>query len=177
MGIRRSILLLGLTALLLGCANTIVRSDYDTAFQFGGLKTYLWATGSDRLDQLSIVGKRIRGAVDAELVAKGFVPSRDGKPDFLVAYHTGSQQGISVVGWGYGCGPWWGWGPGGWSVYQYEVGTLVVDIVDARTKSLVWRGWAARAFDPYEDISAPQADARAQDAVKRVLAGFPPKKG
>ncbi len=176
MGRRSPILLAGMAVLLLGCATTVVRNDYDTAFQFGTLRTYLWATGPDRFAVQTIVGKRVRSAVDEELGAKGFVPCRDGKPDFLVAYHTGSQQGIDVVGWGYGCGPWWGWGPAGWSVYQYEVGTLVVDVVDARTNSLVWRGWAARAFDPYEDLSAREADAIARDAVKRILAGFPPTK-
>ena len=32
-------------------------------------------------------------------------------------------------------------------ITRYEVGTLVVDIVDARTKRLIWRGWAQDSLD------------------------------
>jgi hypothetical protein len=43
---------------------------------------------------------------------------------------------------GFGYGPWWGGGYGTANVETYVEGTLVVDLYDANTKKMVWRGVA-----------------------------------
>ena len=58
-------------------------------------------------------------------------------------------------------------------VHEYTEGTLILDVLDAATKSLVWRGTAQAEALPSVDVSTPQA--RIREAVRRILERFPPK--
>ena len=56
---------------------------------------------------------------------------------------------------------------------EYEAGTLVLDVIDARTNRLIWRGWAQRTV---EDV-LNDGDRMARvitDAVKKMMQQFPP---
>ena len=57
---------------------------------------------------------------------------------------------------------------------DYEAGTLVLDLVDARTNRVIWRGWAQ---DSVEDmLNDPDRMAEKIDqAVTRMFALLPPK--
>ncbi|PYR70842.1 MAG: hypothetical protein DMF87_17325 [Acidobacteria bacterium] len=48
----------------------------------------------------------------------------------------------AVVSNGFGYGAWWGGGSYTTSVHTYVQGTLIVDLYDAKTKKMVWRGTA-----------------------------------
>ena len=55
---------------------------------------------------------------------------------------------------------------------QYEAGTLVLDIVDARTSRLMWRGWAqgsVKEMLDHQDVMARRID----EAVTRMFKRFP----
>jgi hypothetical protein len=55
---------------------------------------------------------------------------------------------------------------------QYEAGTLVIDVLDARTNRLIWRGWAQDAVKGMltnQDTMARQIN----EAVARMFAQFP----
>jgi hypothetical protein len=57
-------------------------------------------------------------------------------------------------------------------VVSYEAGTLVLDIIDARTNRLIWRGWAQGSVKDMldnQDVMARQIN----EAVTRMLARFP----
>ena len=47
-----------------------------------------------------------------------------------------------MVASGFGYGPWWGGGYNTASIETYVDGTLVLDLYDAKTKKMVWRGVA-----------------------------------
>ena len=51
-------------------------------------------------------------------------------------------------------------------------GTLVLDIVDARTKRLIWRGAAEGTLD--RDISLENEEKIISEAVEKLLKDFPP---
>ena len=56
---------------------------------------------------------------------------------------------------------------------RYEAGTLVLDVVDARTNKLVWRGWAQNSVE--DMLRNRDRMARTIDqAVARMLRGLPP---
>jgi hypothetical protein len=55
-----------------------------------------------------------------------------------------------------------------------SVGTIIVDLVDPSTKQLVWRGIATSPFDSEASIEKRQGLLR--EAMKKLFAGFPPKK-
>jgi hypothetical protein len=176
--------ILGLLALS-ACSTVSVNYDYDRSARLDRLETYRWASGpraegrDPRVDNPLMVS-RIREAVERELAAKGFRKT-SGTPDFYVAHHAAIESKIDVhtfpAAYGPGFyGPHYGWGGWGGSyvdVYQYEEGTLILDIFEAKTKKLVWRGTGSRVVDP--QAGPEKRDERVADAVRKILADFPPQ--
>ena len=127
-----------------------VSVDYDKAANFAAFKTYAHKDGT-KVGQ-PLIDDRIVAAIDTEMAAKGLTKS-EANPDVFVVYHMAfdKQKDISTYssGYGGGYGPYgWGWG-GGWAggttttqVRDILVGTLVVDIADAKKNELAWRGIA-----------------------------------
>lgn len=173
-------LLLGLIVLSMGCAPSVtVKLDYDKEANFAALKTFAWlpipvnpAAGvKEALERNSLMDKRIRRAVEAQLTAKGYHVNVN-NPDFMMTYHIGVEDKIAVTDWGYGYG-WRGWGgPSRVDVYQYQQGTLILDVIDSRSKQLIWRSFAQGAIDPYAPTE--KREQRLNDVVGRMLANFPP---
>ena len=103
--------------------------------------------------------------------------------DLLLAYYVDTQKNLrvdySVYGsyyGGYGYGFWPGYYPagpvGGGAVHrvrEYTTGTVVLDIVDRRTKTLVWTG-VVEGEARYQNPSGE----RVQKVMEKVLEGFPP---
>jgi len=71
----------------------------------------------------------------------------------------------------YGYGYWGGYGYSYTQVRRYNQGTIVLDIVDARTHQLVWVGILDK-----EVRSANPPGKRIEKSVKKLLKNFPPKK-
>ena len=99
-----------------------------------------------------IVRQNTNAAVASQLEARG-LRRDDVHPDVYVTTHRTFQTeyyGYGWPGWGYGYGYGY-WGYGGYGSYYLEpivVGTLVVDINDAETGQLMWRGLSERDMHP-----------------------------
>ena len=168
--------------LLTACASP-VRYDYDVSRDFSRYKTFdLYAAGKHGRNQggeTTLMDKRIRAAVAAELQAKGFAREEVADPDFLVAcypvYRTRRYRTTTRVGVGGGWYRPWGYrvGTSFSQVHQYREGTLVIEIVDTRTNQLVWRGADEGVLTHLDDPE--QANDAVASAVKDTLAKFPPK--
>ena len=113
-----------------------VTTDSDPAAPFAKYKTYAWTKGTPSPNPLA--DQRIHTAVDSQLAAKGLTLAA-GNPDVIVATHVLTQPQHDIVADGFGP---WGFGPGVASVETYVQGTLIVDLYDATTKKMVWRGVA-----------------------------------
>lgn len=172
-----------LIAALGGCSTMRVTSDTDPSAKFTGYKSYNWMaeapkkTGDPRIDGNSILASRIRSAVERQLAAKGYEKRSSGTPDFLVGYHASLEKKTSVrmLNDHYRYGPGWGWryrGPQTY-VYDYDEGTLILDIVDPKTRKLLWRGSATDVVNPTASGEARQK--KINKAVTRILEKFPPK--
>ena len=189
--IHRTVAVLAL-ALLAACSTLEVSYDYDPKASFTGLKSYGWLkepqkpTGDPRIDGNTILKNRIHESVDAELAARGF-RKVENDPDFLVAYHVSldRRRSVQTLNSYYGYGPGWGYGygaayrPGYWAgapetyVYEYEEGTLILDIVDPKNRELMWRG---SAQDEVHFTATPEKDqSQLHEAVNKMLENFPPK--
>jgi hypothetical protein len=70
--------------------------------------------------------------------------------------------------WGYGY--WGGFNYGYTEVRSYKKGTLVLDIVDARTHQLVWVGILDKEV---RSVNPPSK--RIQKTITKLLKNFPPK--
>ena len=124
------------------------------------------------LERNSLLDKRIKESVNSQLAAKGYTQEAT-NPDFLTLYHTGAEDKVNVTDYGYGYGRYGGWyGGGGVDVYQYKEGTLILDVIDAKSKQLVRRGFAQGTIDP--DAPTEKREKRLNEAVSRMLANFPP---
>lgn len=161
-----------------GCSPYSIDEDYDPSTDFAKFKTWTWFTGpkpsGPSLDDLT--EQRIRKAIEGGLPHVGLTKGADGSTDLLVAYHVSIAQRIDVtpttVSFGYG----WGRGYVGTSygseVRTYDEGTLLIDLLDAKTKSLVWRGTARATV--YRNSTPEEREIRIREAVQLILQQYPP---
>lgn len=182
------LLRVGLAAILAigaatGCSGIRVSHDYDPGADFSAYRSWYWLprpgpSGDPRLDS-DLLDARVRSAVEEVLAAKGYRKAPTGEGDFGVGWH-GAIEGkldVQTIDRYYGYGPRWGYGYGGvvtdTYVRQYDQGTLILDVVDARQRKLVWRGSAQAEVQERADPEARQR--RIREAVEKVFARFPPQ--
>ena len=153
-------------------------SDFNKQYNLTALKTFDFKQQSrisnDPIADNQIWGDDIHKAIAANLASHGMVQDGAAEPDFLVAYYVGLQNrydarslGYGVPFYGRGFNRWWGWRQGydAWAV-PYTESTLIIDIIDARTNQLVWRGYNQ---DP---INLGKAEKDFDNAVNDVLKKF-----
>ncbi len=177
---------LGLAALLLAAsaAATDVYVDYDRSADFSAYKTFKWGSAQkiSFSDQNPLMHSRIKNGIEYYLVQGGKIEVNE-DPDLLVTYYTSTtdEQQFSVAGAGYGFSTGWTWDPywGGMSgfsggggattatVSTYKRGSLVIDIWDARTNNLVWRGTAEAAIPDNPKKGAKQIEKILKKMVDR----------
>lgn len=147
--------------------------DYDKTANFSTLKTYALKDGKKVGDPL--IDKRIEAAIEAELAAKGLTPAASA-PDLSVTYHVAFDKKQDITAYSTGGAGYYRWG-GGWGTTDVRVneilmGTLVVDIADAKKNELVWRGIGVKEVDV--QAKADKRDKNINSAVKKILKNFPP---
>jgi len=154
--------------------------DYDKTASFASLKTYALKDGTKVGQQL--IDDRIVAAIEAQLGTKGLTKT-ESNPDMFVVYHVAfdKQKDISTFSsGGGGYGPYgWGYG-GGWAggttttqVRDILVGTLVIDIADAKKGQVVWRGMGVKEVDT--QAKPEKRDKSINTAVTKILKNYPPK--
>jgi hypothetical protein len=117
-----------------------VNVDSDPAAPFASYKTYAWTAGTPAPNALS--DQRLHTSVDARLAARGLAMNTTA-PDVIVSTHVTTKDKQELIANGFGYGPWgFGGGYGGATVETFVEGTLVVNLYDAKTKKMVWRGVA-----------------------------------
>jgi len=146
-----------------------VATDYDKAANFAPLKTYSWRPGTPLPNPL--MGQRLVAAVDEQLKAKGMTRVDSGG-DVSVTYHAAADKQMDVQsfssGGHYSC---WGGCSTSTTVTPITVGTLIVDLVDAKQDKMLWRG---SATDTVSD-NPSENEAKINAGVKKMFANFPPK--
>jgi hypothetical protein len=149
-----------------------VKTDYDRDANFGQYKTYSWEKVQTQ-DQLW--APRIQEAVNATLATRGLTPVVSGGDVAIVAIETTqNQRTLNTFYDGFGGGWRWrgfgGFGEATTTVENYKVGTLVVDLFDARTKTLIWRGSASDTLSDKSDKNIKNLD----KGVQKMFDHFPP---
>ncbi len=169
-------------ACIAACGSVRVRTDYDPEADFSGLHSFAWLpgpqprTGDPRIDN-PLLDERIRAAVDSTLIDRGYQKLASGTPDFWVGYHLSldTRLDVSTIDGHYGYGRHRAWTGGVPNTYvrEYEEGTLILDVVDAKQDRLVWRGSGSRALSraPTPEQSATTVN----NAVRDILKRFPPE--
>ena len=174
--------------LLNSCSGIKVISDTDPTIdwsKFSTLEYYGWAEESDKI--LTRFDKeRIENAFGDEFKRRGFSFVED-NADLIVTLFIVVEQKTQTTatttsmggGYGgyyggyYGYGPGYGWG-GGHSTtsineYDYEVGTLVCDVFDAKSETLIWEGIGTKTIDE----NPAKRDRNIPKGVQAIMAKFP----
>jgi hypothetical protein len=154
-----------------------VKTDFDKSANFGGIKTFAVKIGTSWNNQIS--EKRVTDEITQTLTEKGWKATDADKADAIVLLHGATEKQKSLntfYSGGYGGYGYRGWGGmGGMSTAttttsEYLVGTLVVDIFDAKSKALLFRGTATDEISDKPDKNIKKLD----KAATKMFKDFPP---
>ncbi|MGA9565529.1 MAG: DUF4136 domain-containing protein [Candidatus Korobacteraceae bacterium] len=134
---------IAICALLLCFASTIaigqqVSVNYDHNASFAQYHTYAWGSNNDNQIQNSILAQVAQQDINSAMQGKGLQTVQESQnPDLILTANGGMKRQTSYSAWGMrGIGG----GMGGITPEQNVEATMIVDLYDAKTKSLVWRG-------------------------------------
>jgi hypothetical protein len=165
-----------------GCAGPKVLTDFDASAEFSAFRTFAFAGLTDRdqggvLDN-SLLRKRIEEMVSRQLTAKGLrqVDVED-RSDLLVHFWVSVKDKQRVESTGraggayggrYGSGA--GYSGGGVTTYEFQEGTLIVDLTESSKKELVWRATIVGILrdSPEENLEM------ANKGIAKAFEAYPP---
>ena len=169
------VVLAGLVAAL-ACAPMQVHTYTPRSADLTRYHTYAWApagafeTGDPRLDNNTLFIERLRSAVERQLARKGWSTAVGGEAELLIHFHARVDQRLDLAdATAAGVNEHSG---GGSAVF--DAGTLLLDFVEARSNTLVWRGWAEGSIEGVIDNQAWMNE-KIDAAVARILVTFPAK--
>jgi len=149
-----------------------VHTDFDHSANFASYKTYSWMkvqAGNSLWDD------RLTQDVDAQLTSKGWTKVDSGGAAQVGAFRsTQDQQTLETFYEGFGGWRWRGFGDDSVATTTTEVtkvGNVVIDIFDANTKKLVWRGSDSDDLSSNSDKNIEKL----QKDINRMFKRFPPK--
>jgi hypothetical protein len=162
------VLVLGTALLAVAALAAEISIDADRTADFSAYKTYAWKGGTPAAD--AAVNAAVVEDIDELLAARG-LQKTDATPDLYVHYHVKQHDDVKVTDWDEG-------------KFKLEnrnitekwskVGTLVIDLVDAKTGSIVWRAAAT------DSLKSSVLSQEFLDGLKRTIATmlgqYPPKK-
>jgi hypothetical protein len=165
-------------ALLLLTSCNIVRvvSDYDKETNFDNYTSFaFFKPGIDKAKISDLDKKRILRAIQDNLMAKGM--NKNSSPDILVSIFTKESQRVDIYQNNFGGA--WGWNPywgGNFNnnrmISSNTEGSLFIDLIDAKTKELIWQGVSHSGLYNGNDIEKREEKIRL--IVSKILAQYPP---
>jgi hypothetical protein len=165
-----------------------INTDHDQSAQFSQYRTYNWyqpePTASSSGEGVNpSLQQHLKRAIEQEIAKKGLQKTTD-NPQVLLAYDVSvkkpaqlpAQNNAAGTGYGYAyqVGYRYDYGHAKMANFQpvdnYIPGTLIIDVIDASSKELVWRGWAE---DVVEDFNADYRTV--ENYVDDIIDKYPPK--
>ncbi len=159
-----------LLAALVACSTLKVDAGWDKNVDFSKYYTWLWKTDGSIRDPAW--AQRFQSVLGDVLATKGLAPVAPGEqPDLWAFVHARLSAETQVVSyspaWGYG----WGYWAGPTAVYQIPVGSVLIDLVDAKTKQLVWRCSATDALRT--GVSNEDREQKLTQVLTQMFATYP----
>jgi len=156
---------------LLTTAWASVTTDYDHHANFSNYKTYSWGqleTGNSLWDQ------RVKNAIDSQLAAKGWTQLPSEGDVVVNAFGKNRREQNVHVSWsGFDSHLWGPFGDATPTRDTYHVGTLVVEMSDATSNNLIWRGVLSGTLSSRPDKDTNKLD----NGVREMFKHFPPDSG
>ncbi|HTS44480.1 MAG TPA: DUF4136 domain-containing protein [Puia sp.] len=158
-----------------------VTSDYDKTANFQQYKTFALRQLDMQHQTISQLNQnRIINAIKSEMTKKGF-QENTGSPDLELnaVVILKDEKSVTANTNYYGYGGYYrpyAWGGGmasGYTTYSvdtYKNGSLIIDVADAKTKSLLWEGIGNKEIDK----PASDPEKAINEAVASIMSSFPP---
>lgn len=162
---------------LSGCSTLDVSVDYDEDYKFSKQKTYLIQRDMKKGENTLFVD-RVKKAIAMNLDVKNYTKVLREDADFIVTFNakvenkTSTYTDYQMVGMGryrYG-----GTMISTTSSYNYDDGTLVIDVINPKTKKIVWRGVGQAEVKQQDTPKEKQEYINA--IVTKIMAKFPVSK-
>jgi Domain of unknown function (DUF4136) len=153
-------------------------STFDKNVDFAKYKTYKWVpiSNSERLDDLT--ADQLVGTLNVELTKKGLKKSDSDKADLYIGYQIIPAKDKHVnhlnLGVSYGAPAGGSSGTATTTTTVVHSGQLILDMYDANTKQMVWRGMVSDAIDA--NAKPDKKQKHMDKAVEKLLKGYPPEK-
>ena len=160
--------------LIMGCSTISVFTDHDSGVDFSKYKTFAYfKPGIDKVEISDLDKRRILKAIDMQMAQKSIIKSD--LPDLLVSINTSAKEKVYINNNFNGFGGWgwnpWMWGPNQNMVSTRTEGALYIDLIDAKTKQLVWQGKGRGGISEY----TKNRDERIGVFVAEILKKYPPE--
>ena len=167
----KNLLILGLGILTLSCTSVRVFSDFDNSINFDNYKSFaFFKPGIEEVEISDLDKRRILKSIEQSLEEKNLVLSSN--PDLLINISVKATDRVFINSnnnWG------WGWNP--WmfnsnfnSISTQTRGELFIDIIDSKSKLLVWQGKGYGGINEY----MKNRDERINLFVSEILKNYPP---
>ncbi len=168
------------------CSTLSVSTDFNPAYDFTKLKTYAWlddgsVPSDDARVNNDLIVDRVRKAVERTLAAKGYVQVGSASADFTVSWFGAIDKKLQIdtidsfySPYGYGAlyrDSFWGGGMRTTTTREYEVGTLIVDILDPKEQKLIWRGTGKERIGSSKDPESVTKEIN--EAIAAIMKDFP----
>ena len=165
-----------------------VATDYEASYNFAALKSFAVKSAKQDTKENILISpftlSHIHSLVNSELAKRYKSVSEGSAPDFYVTYHVVMEEKLDprtyddmyAVGF---------WGRGyrypssifyrpqlGGGMRVYNQGSLIIDIVDAKTQQPIWRGVSEKRLN--KGLNPQKQREILTSAVLEVLAQFPP---
>jgi hypothetical protein len=160
---------------LAGCGPMAVGSYAESGVDFTQYLSYGWApteerpTGDPRLDNNPFFADRLNREIERQLSRRGYVRVSLSSPDLLVRTYVNFREIVDTDSTDRPRPPTGREGP---EPFVVEAGTLWIDVLDAHTGTMIWRGWAEGSVDGVIDDQA-WMNRKIDEAVARIMEKFP----
>ena len=155
-------------ALVAACGpSATVQQDWDPDYDFTGLDSYAWLPlrATPNIGEMRL--KRLVAAIDSELTGKGMTLTTD-EPDVLLVLHAVSEKRLDLDEYGYKVT----WDKNTSSSGDPDKGSIMIDVVDAGSRVMVWRAVAGGEVDP--SATPEEQSENFAKLAKKLFAKFPP---
>jgi hypothetical protein len=161
-------LLLSAALLASACSSVKVSADWDHRIDFSRFRTYSWGVHEGASSRE--VDATLLRAVDTQLARRG-LQRLESNGELVVATHLELDPGVDVATFGYDYGPRWGGLPPEVEVREVSIGSIVVDVLDAKTHELAWRGLGSTKLPA--DPTPEERRARIDESAEKLFRLFP----
>jgi hypothetical protein len=164
-----------------------VSYDFDRKADFRSIKSYAFKEGGEMSDN-PFVNERIAKAIAYQLKVRGV--NQGANPDVYITTSLDTEMRKEVTAWnaGFGYGGWygpygwhhgyygypygWGWGgPTSYEVRDRRYDTLTINVIDAGTGKLLWRGKGTREIE--EDWKPSKLTEKLNKTVAKIFKHYP----